>query len=474
MNVVRGIIGWIAPLFILGAGIGIFMLLGQQPPPERKQADKPTAARVRTVEVIREPAGLTIPLDGVVVPLREVTLAAEVPGRVVRKSRDCKAGRFVTAGTLLFEIDPRDYEFDVARLEREASQAALSIQEVEEEIEQSATAIDLATQQLELARREVKRLEALKAGRIVTEAEHDRAVREELTATTNLTNLQGGYRVLQKRRFRLEEAKALSATMLERAKLDLARTRIVAPMDGVIVEDQAEQDSYVAKGTPLVTIEDTSAAEIRTSLQMDELARVWRSAGLSDPLAGGPHELPGTPATVVFTVGDRAYQWDGVLTRQEGRGLDEKTRTLPCRVIVADPTSPRAVDRYGVPQKELPPGAPRSLMRGMFVEVLVHVDSPYELVSIPEEPRRPSGEIWLIRDGTLEIIAPRPVQVADGRAVFESGPAGLAAGDHVITSQLTHPRAGMAVMEAEPTAAAVEVPPTASPAAIVPEGEGET
>jgi len=106
--------------------------------------------------------------------------------------------------------------------------------------------------------------------------------------------------------------------------------------------------------------------------------------------------------------------------------------------------------------------------------VLVHVDSPYELVSIPEEARRPSGEIWLIRDGTHEIIAPRPVQVADGRAIFESGPAGLAAGDHVITSQLTHPRAGMAVMEAEPTAAAVEVPPTASPAAIAPEREGET
>jgi multidrug efflux pump subunit AcrA (membrane-fusion protein) len=463
MNVVRGIIGWLMPLAILGGGIAIFMLLGQQPPPQRKEVEQPAATPVQTVEVIGEAGGLTIPLDGVVVPLREVTLAAEVPGRVIGKAKACKAGRFVTAGTLLFEIDPRDYQFDVARLDREARQAGLAIEELEEEIEQNATAIDLATQQVELAGREVKRLEGLRAGRIVTEAEHDRGIREELSATTTLTNLQGQYRVLQKRRFRLEEAKALAATMLERAKLDLARTRVVAPIDGVIVADQAEENSYVAKGTPLVTIEDTTAAEIRTSLQMDELALVWRSAGLADPLAGGPHELPDTPATVVFRIGERSYQWDGVLSRQEGSGLDEKTRTLPCRVIVAEPTAPRVIDRYGVAQTDLPPGAPRSLIRGMFVEVLVHVDSPYELVSIPEEARRPSGEVWVIRDGRLEIIKPRPVKVAGGRAVFESGPAGLAAGDRVITSQLTHPRAGMEVAEVEAgpllPAAETAVPP---------------
>lgn len=466
MKVVRTIVGWLTPILILGAGFAVFRFLGSQPPPERKQAEKPAAAPVRAVEAIREPGGLTIELDGVVVPLREVTLAAEVPGRVLRKSEACKAGRFVTAGTPLFEIDPRDYEFEVARLEREAAQAGLAIEEAEEEIKQNATGIGLATQQLELARREVKRLDGLKAGRIVTEAEHDRAVREELGATTTLTNLQGQARVLVKRKQRFEEANALAATMLDRAKLDLARTRVVAPTDGVIVEDHVEQDSYVAKGMALVTIEDTRQAEIRTSLQMDELARVWRSGGMADPLAGGPHEMPDTPVTVVFTVGDSQYEWDAYLSRQEGRGLDEKTRTLPCRVIVTEPTKVRAMDRYGAALETLPPGSPRSLMRGMFVQVRVHVDSPHELVSIPEEARRPSGEVWLIRDGRLEILRPRPVQVAGGRAIFESGPSGLVAGDRVITSQLTNPRPGMAVTEPATRSAAA---PAAPAAAAVPD-----
>jgi multidrug efflux pump subunit AcrA (membrane-fusion protein) len=468
MSVVRTIVGWLTPVAILAAGIAAFMLLGRQPPPARKVAEKPAALPVRTVAVEPEPGGLSIPLDGVVVPLREVTLAAEVPGKILRKAAECNAGRYVTKGTLLFEIDPRDYEFEVSRLEREASQAAIAIEEAEEEITQNATSVGLAQQQLELARREVKRLDGLKAGRIVTEAEHDRAIREELATTTTLTNLQGQARVLLKRKSRLEQALALAETMLEKAKLDLARTRVIAPTDGIVVEDHVEQDSYVAKGMALVTIEDTSAAEIRTSLRMDEVARVWRSAGLADPLAGGPHELPDTPATVVFTVRDRRYEWDGYLSRQEGRGLDEKTRTLPCRVIVAEPAKVRALDRYGAALEPPPPGTPKSLMRGMFVQVRVHVDSPYELVSIPEEARQPNGELWLVRDGRLVMLRSRPVEVVGGRAVFESGPSGLVAGDRVITSQLSHPREGMAVADA---AAAPAAP---APTAATQEGRDDT
>jgi multidrug efflux pump subunit AcrA (membrane-fusion protein) len=457
MNAIRGIVRWLTPFAILGAGVAAFMLLGRQPPPDRKATETTAAALVQATEAVRETGGLTIELDGVVVPLREVTLAAEVPGRVLRKSDACKAGRSVIEGTVLFEIDPRDYEFDVSRLERELSQASLAIEELGEEMIQNATAIDLARQQVALAHRDVARLEGLKSGRIVTESELDRALREELLATTNLNNLQGQGRMLQKRQHRFEEAKSLAATMLEKAQLDLSRTRVLAPTSGVIVEDHVEQDSYVAKGTPMVTIEDTSAAEVRTSLQMDEVASVWRAAGAAEAAAGSSHDLPATPVTVVFSIGEKHYEWDGVLSRQEGRGLDERTRTLPCRVIVAEPAAVRAVDRYGVPLESLPAGSPRALLRGMFVAVRVHVDAPGELVSIPEEARRPSGEVWLIRGGRLAVIHPRPVQVSDGKAIFESGSSGLKPGDRVVTSQLTHPRAGMAVAESAASSDPVSV-----------------
>jgi len=446
MNVVRAILGWVLPLAILGAGIAAFMFMGSQPPPERKQADVAGATPVRTTDVRAETDGLTIEADGVVVPLREVTLAAEVGGRLLRKSDACNEGQFVKAGTPLLEIDPRDYELDVERLERELKQAGHAIEEIDEEIVQNGTSVDLAKRQVELAKREAGRLETLKAGKIVTESEHDRAIREELTTANALTALEGQKRVLSKRRNRLLEAQALAETMLEKAQLDLSRTKIVAPIDGIVVEDKVEQDSFVAKGTPLVTIEDTRSAEVRTSLPMDDVARVWGGRRSGDS-ARAAHDQLDTPATVVFKVGDAAYEWKGVLSRQEGRGLDEKTRTLPCRVLVSDPRDVTALDRYGAALSAMPPGAPQSLLRGMFVEVRVHVDPAEQLVSIPEEAQRPSGEVWVVRDGRLLILDPRPVQVAGGRVVFDAAASGLLPGDRVVTSQITHPRAGMEVVE---------------------------
>ena len=54
-------------------------------------------------------------------------------------------------------------------------------------------------------------------------------------------------------------------------------------------------------------------------------------------------------------------------------GLEARTRTLPCRVLVSDPTDVEAIDRYGSPLPDLPVGAPKSLLRGMFVDVQVEV-----------------------------------------------------------------------------------------------------
>jgi len=450
MNAGKSIMSWVAPVAILAGGIAAFLLLGSQPPPERKVPDAPAAAPVRTAEVEAAAEGITIRADGVVVPLREVTLATQVAGRVLRKSEACNEGQFVTAGTVLFEIDPRDYELDVSRLERELSQAGLTIEEVDEEVEQNVASMTLAERQVELARREVARLDTLKAGKIVTESEYDRAVRDELTASNALTTLQGQRRVLVKRRNRLLEAQSLASTMLEKAKLDLARTRIVAPIDGIVVEDKVEQESFVAKGAPLVTIEDTRSAEVRTNLEMEQVARVW---GARREEAGGTqsaHGEIGMPADVVFTVGDAVYQWKGVLSRQEGRGLDERTRTLPCRVLVPEPGTVEAIDRYGAVMPQLPPGAPRSLLRGMFVEVHVHLDSPGKLVTIPEEALRPSGDVWVVREGKLVMVQPTPVDVVGGRVILEAVDSGLEPGDRVVVSQLAAPRPGMAVAEVEP------------------------
>lgn len=442
MKILKTMFAWVLPLAILASAIGGFVALGGPKPPPRKEKEPPRAVSVRTVPVEVRSTGIDLEVDGVVVPLREITLAAEVPGRVLKKTEACNEGHTVSKGTVLLEIDPRDYELDVTRLEKELAQAGLAIEEVDEELAQNATSTELARRQVDLARREAARLEGLKAGKIVTESEHDRAVRDELTAANSLTMLEGQRRVLAKRRIRLLEAQSLAETMLEKARLDLSRTRIVSPVEGIVVEDKVEQDSFVAKGAALVTIEDTTATEVKTSLRMDEVARVWGGRSADDA-----EDVPEVPAKVVFTLGERRYEWDGILSRQEGRGLDEKTRTLPCRVRVPEPTKLRALDRYGAALPGLPADAPRSLLRGMFVEVWLHVDVAQPLVSVPQEAVRPTGDLFVMRDGHLTILRPRAFHAAAGRIVYDSRDSGLLPDDRVVVSQVSNPRDGMELAE---------------------------
>jgi multidrug efflux pump subunit AcrA (membrane-fusion protein) len=465
MSLFRSILGWVTPLVILAVGIAVFLTMGSQPPPKRKEAPAVVALPVRTVAAEGVADGLVIEADGVVVPLREVTLAAEVAGRVRLKSDACNEGQFVRAGTVLFEIDPRDYEFEVERLEREVKQADLAIEEIDEETVQNTETLALAKRQVELSRREVARIETLKAGKVVTESDHDRVLRDELTASNAVSMLDGQRRVFGKRRGKLIEARALAGTMLEKARLDLSRTTITASVDGMIVEDKVEQGSFVAKGTPLVTVEDTSAAEVRTSLEMDDVARIWGGRREPGAAAASARDAFDAPATVTFRIGDAAYEWDGVLSRQEGRGLDEKTRTLPCRVLVKEPERVRAMDRYGAAMPTAPAAAPRTLLRGMFVQVQVHVDSPDPLVSIPDEAQRPSGEVWVIRDGRRAVLRPRAVQAVGRRLVFDSVTSGLLPGDRVVVSQIANPRVGMEIVESEAARPQVQSPVRAAAAA---------
>ncbi len=88
-------------------------------------------------------------------------------------------------------------------------------------------------------------------------------------------------RLLNAQKERLEVQKELTETALERAKLDLARTEVKSPVDGVIVSAEVEEGGRVQAGGALFTVNDTSKAEVRTSLRMKDVAWI-----LAHPPAG--------------------------------------------------------------------------------------------------------------------------------------------------------------------------------------------
>ena len=461
------IVRYLVPLAILGVGVAVLFaviahgrsgLLEHVP-----EAAK--AALVETSAVERQAEGLDIDVDGLVVPYREITLAAEVAGRVVKKTPACQAGSYVKRGELLLEIDPRDYQFEVRRLEKQLEQSEANLREVQVEEENTRELISLAEDSLRLQRKELARLKELDKGNkgYVTDSQLDEELRNELTARNTLVGYQNQLRTLGTKRAGLKSARDLTKVLLEKARLDLTRTKITSPIDGIVVQDSVESDAYLQRGTPLATIEDTSKVEVRCNLRMDELFWILDQkhgnlTALGDTASAksresidniNSYQLPRTAVTVEYSVAGQTFAWEGVLERYEGIGLDQDTRTVPCTVVVEDPSKfCRVVDGKKVDCQSRQ--GPSALVRGMFVKLLIHILPETPLLRIPELAMRPGGRVWRVRDDKLSVVPIQVVNSMGGWAVIQAKIEGqLISSDRVVISPLAAVEEGMAVREKE-------------------------
>jgi multidrug efflux pump subunit AcrA (membrane-fusion protein) len=447
----------VLPLVILAAGVLAYTAIAnfRQPPPTVER--KPLIPLVETIAIQPHTGSVDIRADGAVVPFREINLSAEVGGRITFKSPQCRAGHFVTEGTLLLEIDPRTYQLDVNRLQEEVKQAEASLEELEVEIQNTGALVELANEEVALRKRELERQLSLQ-GRATSEASIDESRRAELSARNNRTTLQNQQRVLEATRARLTSGRDLVQARLAQSELDLEKSKVVAPIDGVIVRESVEQDSFVQPGTALFSIEDTSAVEVRCNLRMEELDWILgqgttaftSSAAEADPGIDPPqphqdYHLPRAPATVSYRLGEREYQWDGVLWRYEGIGLEEATRTVPVRILVSEPRKMRVQGSNGAAL-----GGPRALVRGMFVRVLLHAEVEKPLLRVPERAVQPGNVVWCVRDGRLAVVRLRNITLLDDVVIVPETEEGLRAGDRVISTPLTAAADGMIVQVREP------------------------
>ena len=150
--------------------------------------------------------------------LDEITLSAELSARVVKVL--ARPGDTVEAGALLVRLDEQD-----ARNARDAAAARLA---------RAEAALDMARIRAERARR-------LAPDRFVSED-------QMLEAETNL---------------RLSQAELEGARSdLRQAELQLERTRIHAPFDGVVTRRALGEGALAAPGTPLLELISTRSIEI--------------------------------------------------------------------------------------------------------------------------------------------------------------------------------------------------------------------
>ena len=403
--------------------IGVAILLSAlmiilRPEPE----EQPRVEAVPLVEAVMfEAAAGPIPVmaSGTVQPREEVTIGAQVAGRLAYVHPAFREGGSVPAGVTLLRIEASDFQNQVR-----IAQADVAAQNV---------AVLQAREEVAIAREEIARFNqreaALGAGsgsRILPPDELAGATGARggtTTATNGLATREPQLRSAQAARDRANANLAV-------AQLSLSRTRVSAPFSGLVREESVSVGTLVQPGQALGSIVSTSAFEVRLSLTPDEAALV---PGLLAP--GGS----GIPASVFYDFGGLTYRWDAVVDRADS-SLDEQTRNVEVFLRVPSPLSGGqlvAEDDEG----SASPAPP--LLLGAFVRAEITGASIDNYAAIPAQALRPGNEIWVVRDGKLAILPVRVIQRVD-EVAYVTTPS-LSQGGYLVTSSLGTPVDGMDV-----------------------------
>ena len=300
---------------------------------------------------------------------------------------------------MLLKIDPEDYELQISRLEQELEKAQVELERLGVDRDGAGRLLKIHREVADLKKRAVGRLEKLKNSNAITDAEADAVQLAMLTAQQQVTAQENLIRGFDSEQKTLEKSQELATLQLKKAKLDPQRTEIIAPFTSVVIENHVEQNSNVVRGGSVATIEDTSSVEVRCNLRSEDMQFVTAKQGklrsgnrqnsqrkrpvkkperqgtLANSTTndeGHAYQLPPVTATIEHQRGGQVYRWKGVLSRQDGLGVDQATRTVPVRLRVPKPAQSTKEDSI-------------ALVRGMFVKVHLHCQPSTPIAVVPEK-----------------------------------------------------------------------------------------
>lgn len=374
----------ILPFAILAVGalIAVVMVKSRAPVPTRPTVEY--APLVRVVEVQPETLRLTVRTQGTVKARTETNLVAEVAGTIVHVSRSFESGGFFEKGDVLVEVDPSDYRVAVAIAEGTVAQVKVRL-----EIEEAQAKV----------------------------------AREEWTQLGT-----GEDSPLATRELQLQEAQAAlvaAEARLEKAKRDLARTKIRAPFAGRVRAKIADLGEYVAPGVPVASVYSVDVAEVRLPVPDVNLAYL----DLPVDYRGAAAQEPGPEVILYTNFAGKRHSWAGRIVRVEGE-IDPVSRMVHVVAQVNDP--------YGKQESE--DGLPLAV--GMFVEAEIAGSVVDGAITVPRTALR-GGQVLIVDDEDRLRFRDVDVLRVDRQSAIIVG--GLASGERVCVSTLEAVSDGMKV-----------------------------
>jgi membrane fusion protein (multidrug efflux system) len=251
---------------------------------ESRKARKAKQSRLRTILMLAVPALLVVAgiylwiasggsesTDNAQVKTDIVSVTAQVTGPVIEV--DVRNGNHVKRGDILFRIDPAP--FRVALENAEAQLAAARLQTTQLRTQAAGTGADITGAQANLAIKQnaLNRQQALLKQGFTTRADYEDALNEVKTAETQLGDARAraanaNAAIAPGQQPSIAQAQAA----VDKAKLDLERTVVRAPMAGEIANaDRLQIGTQVVSGVGAVSIVHSDSAWIEANFKEKQL-----------------------------------------------------------------------------------------------------------------------------------------------------------------------------------------------------------
>ncbi len=369
------------PILILLAGsVGMVGMVTSKKPPQKVETSH-IGTLVETEPLHAGDHQVRIYATGTVRSAVRIDIAPQVSGKIVRLAKGFREGGFFSKGELLFEIEDADYRLAIEQSRAQIAKAEYDLASVES--------------QARVARQEWKRVQL-----------DDKRMPNPL--------------VLYEPQLKNARAALASAQAdLQQRKLDLQRTRIVAPFNCRISTKSVDLGQFVSAGQAVATAAGTDAAEIVVPVPLHELQ--WIDVPRTLGAAGS--------AAKIHMNSGRDHYWQGRIDRSLGEA-DSQSRMIRLVVTVEDP--------YGLKSEK---ADALDLAEGLFVNVTLLGKSIENAYAVPANALRHQETIWLMtEEQTLNIV---PVQVLRRERDYVLVHGSLGGSQPLITTQISGAAQGM-------------------------------
>jgi len=369
----------IAPIFIILIGSFFAFIISVSSPKPQKGIELPKPTPVFYEVITKKDISLKILTNGEVKPLNEINLISQVSGQIVEAADEFVDGGIIKAGSPLVWIDDRDYKLALISAESRVAQASKLL---EREIAES-----------ELAKNDWEEL----------------GLGEASPLTLRIPQLKEA-----------EAAEKAALADLEKAKLNLERTVVKLPFQGIIRQKKTGVGQFVGTGSILATAFSTEEVLIALPLTDTELSYL----GL--PLAY-EEERPFSGPKVNFysLVSNKNSEWEGRIVRTAG-SIDPLTRLVYVYAEVINP------------YQQSPP-----LAIGMFVDAVIEGKTIKNGFLVPNSAINNNSNIYVINtNDNLEI---REIEVLGTENDYVIIKGEISEGERVVVSPLNNAKDGMAL-----------------------------